>query len=91
MELTKKENEIKLMAAWKTQVRDLVRRKGWPKFDVEVGDEYILYECDCDYDPLPDPLEDAEESYENGWRLVSTKTEKIPDLYGTGYALKLVK
>jgi hypothetical protein len=83
----KEENEIKLMSEWIIQIRGLVKKTGVPK-NIEVGDEYILYEVGLDD---LDPFEDAEDSYFDGWRLVSTKAENIPDYWGTGYALKLVK
>lgn len=79
-----KAKEIELMTTWLKQVS--VKITEVPKdINIDHEGEYILYTVDC-----KDPFEDAKRLYENGWRLVSTKTEKIPDLYGTGYALKLV-
>lgn len=89
MELTKKENEIKLMATWISQMGILVKKTGIPKnIEIDHEGEYILYGVDWDKE---DPLENAEELYEEGYRLVSTKIEKLPDFWSTGYALKLVK
>ena len=89
MELTKKENEIKLMATWISQMGVLVKKTSIPKnIEIDHEGEYILYGVDWDKE---DPLENAEELYEEGYRLVSTKIEKLPDFWSTGYALKLVK
>lgn len=77
---------IALMATWIKQVNESVKETGVPKdINIDHEGEYILYTVDC-----MDPFEDAKELYENGWRLVSTKTEKIPDFWGTGLALKFV-
>lgn len=81
-----KAKEIELMATWIKRVGESVKETGVPKdINIDHEGEYILYTVDC-----KDPFEDAKELYENGWRLVSTKTEKIPDFWETGLALKLV-
>lgn len=92
MELTKKEREIREMADWIEQVGDLLKNTSIPEnIEIDHEDDYILYGVDwADEDwSRVDFLMEAEDLYEAGCRLVSTKTEKIPDLFGTGYALKL--
>lgn len=75
-----------LMAIWIKKVGERVKEIGVPKnIDIDSDQEYILYVVDCD-----DPFEEAKELYDNGWRLTFTNVEKIPDLWGTGCALKLV-
>jgi len=79
-----KAKEIRLIAIWLRRVS--VKVTEVPKdINIDHEGEYIFYTVDC-----KDSLEDAKELYESGWRLVSTKTEKIPDFWCTERALKLV-
>ena len=86
-------NEIKLMARWITRFGELMRTtdilNNIPE-DIEIDHEgdYILYGVDWDE---ADPIEEAVELYEAGYRLVSTESEKIPDFWGTGYAVKRIE
>lgn len=94
--------EIELMATWIKKVVELQKETGFDYHRVEQdhpeafdknlipNDDYLIYWADV----IPeDPLEEAKEKYENGYRLVPTENEsngQFLDWWKTGFVLKLV-